>query len=196
MSSDEKVSKEPNGKIISFPNGESVTAEDIGSSYVVAAAPSTVTVPQVIDPSDTAKELRDREDFVSRQPLTRAISDRLPTTDVVDHLVKEIVEEVSHLKYERQKAVREGRNPTNITVSRISSLRQLADVLLKRMENARAEQLNLRSPRFREVLKLWMEFVYDSMQKTNVPDEVIDLVFKQMEADMVDWEKRLTETIS
>jgi hypothetical protein len=36
-----------------------------------------------------------------------------------------------------------------------------------------------------------MEFVYSSMSKSDLPESTIDVVFKQMEADMEDWEKRL-----
>lgn len=183
----------PKGNFISLPNGEQVTPEELGADFVLGSSDSNFKVPELVDSSDAAKGFREREEFVAKQPLVKAINDKHSSVEVVDQLVKEIAEELSHLKYERQRAAKEGKNTTNITVNRIASLRQLADVLLKRMENARAEQLNLKSPRFREVLKLWMEFVYESMQKTNLADEVIDLVFRQMEADMIDWEKRVSE---
>jgi hypothetical protein len=180
------------GNVISFPNGEKVAPEDI-APYVLGPAGKAAVLPEIVDSSDVAKSVRDREDYVARQALVQVIESKAAAIDVVDQVVKEIAEELSHLKWERQKAARDGKNTATLTISRISSLRQLSEVLLKRMESARAEQLNLKSPRFREVLKLWMEFVYESMQKANVADEVVDLVFKQMEADMVDWEKRLSE---
>jgi len=186
----------PEGKVISFPNGEKLPIADIGADFVLDRIENNhFSVPEVVDQSVLVKEMRERESYVATQDLVRAVRDKISTSDIVDQVVVEIAEELAHLKFERTKKAREGGSTSSLTVSRILSLRQLSEVLMKRMENARAEQLNLKSPRFREVLKLWMDFLYESMQKSNVPDEVIDLVFRQMEADMSDWEKRVGELL-
>ena len=186
----------PEGKVISFPNGEKLPIADIEADFVLDRIENNhFSVPEVVDQSVLVKEMRERESYVATQDLVRAVRDKISTSDIVDQVVVEIAEELAHLKFERTKKAREGGSTSSLTVSRILSLRQLSEVLMKRMENARAEQLNLKSPRFREVLKLWMDFLYESMQKSNVPDEVIDLVFRQMEADMSDWEKRVSELL-
>ena len=186
----------PEGKVISFPNGEKLPVADIGVDFVLDRIENNhFSVPEVVDQSALIKDMRERESYVAGQELVRAVRDKMSASDIVDQVVVEIAEELAHLKFERTKKAREGGSTSSLTVSRILSLRQLSEVLMKRMENARAEQLNLKSPRFREVLKLWMEFVYESMQKSNVPDEVIDLVFRQMEADMTDWEKRVSDLL-
>ena len=178
------------GKIITFPGGETVDPAELGADYIVSQGGSFETH-EVTHLSDLAREYREREDYVSKQELSIKINAGSPIPDLVDSVIKEIGEELAHLKYERKKAARDGKNTANYTISRISSLRSLSDVLMKRMENARAEELDLKSPRFREVMKLWMEFVYESLTKVGVSDQVIDLVFKQMEADMKDWELRI-----
>jgi hypothetical protein len=114
---------------------------------------------------------------------------------LIDSVIKEIAEELSHLKYERQKAAKEGKNTSGYTINRISSLRQLAEVLNKRMDNARAEQIDLKSPRFKQILRMWMEFVYECMQKAELPEHLVDLVFKQMEADMINLERKIIESV-
>ena len=53
--------------------------------------------------------------------------------------------------------------------------------------------MDFRSPEFKKVIHAWMEFVYDSMGKAGVGESDIDLVFKQIEVDMADWEKKLLE---
>lgn len=179
------------GKVITFPSGETISASEIGADYVVGQSTSAITAPELIDPSEVSKEYREREEWVQKQELLVRVNQGRPASDLVDQVVKEIVEELAHLKFERKKAAKDGKNTANYTISRIASLRQLADVLIKRMENARAEQLDLRSPRFKEVLKLWMEFVYESMVKVSVPEHMIDLVFRQIEADIKDWEQKL-----
>jgi len=169
-----------------------MTSDELGVPYVVGQS-GQVPTPEVIDPKDIDKDVRDREAYVKRQELVQAIDQKAPASEVVDLVLKEITEELAHLKYERRKATLDGKNTANYTISRIASLRQLADVLLKRQENARAERLDLKGPEFKKVLRLWMEFLYESMTKVSIDDSTIDTIFKQMEADMADWEKKLVD---
>jgi len=177
-------------KYITLSNGEVIDTDEIGTDYIVGAAKEE-TIPELLDPTKISKDVLEREEFVSRQELTVKTSGGYDAKELITTVVKEIAEELSNLKYERKRAAREGKNTANYTISRVTALRQLADLLLKRLENARAEELDLKSPRFRQVLKLWMEFVYESMVKVQVSDQVIDLVFRQIEADMKDWEQRV-----
>lgn len=177
-------------KYITLSNGEVIDTEEIGTDYIVGAAKEE-TIPELLDPTKISKDVLEREEFVSRQELTVKTSGGYDAKELITTVIKEIAEELSNLKYERKRAAREGKNTANYTISRVTALRQLADLLLKRLENARAEELDLKSPRFRQVLKLWMEFVYESMVKVQVSDQVIDLVFRQIEADMKDWEQRV-----
>lgn len=181
-----------NGKLIAFPGGRSVDADEVGAGFVVAGVPSVPT-PELIDPADLDRENREREQYVKRQELVQIAERHGTTEEWIDVALKEIAEEASHLKFERRKASKEGKNTANYTVMRVGALRQLTEVLLKRKEAALAERLNLKSPRFQKILKIWMEFIYVSMQKSGVQDEIIDLVFNQMKADMLDWEKKIVE---
>lgn len=183
-----------NGVILTFPGGKSTTSDDLGTSYIIGQS-GQVPTPEVIDPKDIDKDVRDREAYVKRQELVQAIDLKVPASEIVDLVLKEISEELAHLKFERRKATHDGKNTANYTISRIASLRQLADIILKRQENARAERLDLKGPEFKKVLRLWMEFLYESMVKVSVDDSTIDTVFKQMEADMSDWEKKLLDTV-
>lgn len=179
--------------VIAFPDGKSVTSEELGANYVIGQS-GTVPTPEIIDPKDIDRDVRDREAYVKKQELVQAIEQGAPVYEVINILSKEIAEELAHLKYERRKATLSGKNTAQYTISRIASLKQLADVLQKRQENARAERLNLKSPEFKKVLRLWMEFLYESMVKVSIDESTIDMVFKQMEADMSDWEKKLLDT--
>jgi hypothetical protein len=182
------------GKLISFPNGEKVSTDELGSDYILDQS-GVIPTPEVVDTVAIQREYRDRENFVQSQELVRGLSAKIPLSDVVDVVLVEIAEELSHLKFERQKAAKEGKNTSNYTISRIASLKQLADVLSKRIESNKHQAFDLKSPQFKHVLRIWMEFVYESMQKCEVPEQVIDLVFRQIEADMVDYEKRVLESV-
>lgn len=191
---DGKGGKDGNGKLLTFPGGQKVDTKEVGADYVVGQGGDLPTA-ELIDPQAIDRELRKREQFVQSQGLVRAIETKAPTSDVIDAVLGEIAEELAHLKYERKTAAENGKNTANYTISRIASLRQLADVLQKRQENSRAERLDLKSPKFKQILHLWMEFVYESMSKSDVPESMIDMIFKQMEADMVDWEKKLLDSV-
>lgn len=173
-------------------NGEVVSPEDIGADYVLAHG-GAVPAGEVIDASTIAADVRERNGFVAKQELVTLTSSKASPSDIVDSVLKEIAEELAHIKYERQKAAREGKSTLAYTTSRINSLKTLADVLGKKIEANAGKQIDLRHPQFKEIIRLWMEFVYESMQKAHVSDDMIDIVFKQIQADMIDWERRVLE---
>lgn len=177
-------------KLILFPGGKSVNPKESGADYVVGQGASVHTA-DIVDPAAADREVRERGAYVRRQELVQVIEQGGSTSDIIDRVLLEIAEELAHLKYERRKAVKEGKSTVNHTVSRIASLGRLSDILLKRKEASLTERLDLKSPRFQAVFKVWMNFFHDAMEKVEIPDEQIDLVFQQMKADMVDWEKKM-----
>ena len=155
-----------------------------------------VPTSEVVDPSDTERDLREREEYVKRQELVQAATKRGATGEMIELAIQEITEELAHLKYERRKAAADGKPTVQHTIARISMLRNLADVLLKRQENNRQERMDFRSPEFKKVIHEWLEFIHDCMGKAGLSDNEIDVVFKQIEVDMSDWEKRVLENAS
>lgn len=172
---------------------EVVSVEDIGAGDYIVAHGGTVPTGEVIDPTSIASEFKERQAYVARQELVTLTQSRSSPTDVVDAVIKEISEELSHLKWERNKAAREGKNTLAYTTSRINSLKTLADVLGKKIDQHSNKTIDLRHPQFKEIMKLWMEFIYDALTKAHVSDDIIDIVFKQIQADMIDWERRVLE---
>ncbi len=184
------------GRLLAFPGGKKVNTSDIGLEGIIVGQSGTIPTPDVIDPKEVEADLRERESYIKRQELVQATSRKAPTGEIIDLVLSEIAEELSHLKYERRKVAAEGKNTANFTVSRIASLRQISEVLLKRQENARAERMDFRSPEFKKIIHSWLEFIYESLGKAGIQEADIDLVFKQIEADMSDWEKRALESVS
>lgn len=177
----------PPGTLVLLPGGKS---SDPDLDYVVGRD-SRGTVPTIIDPVSVDKDARERERFVSAESLVKAVKAKATTSDLIDAALLELTEELSHLKWERRKAIEDGKSTSGISLGRIGSLRTLVDILLKRKESSLADQMDLKSPRFQAVFKVWMEFFYESMEKVDIAPEVIDLVFQQMKADMVGWERRM-----
>lgn len=177
-----------NGKIISFPGGKKVSTDEVGVPYVVAGSGSVPT----IEPPDVkiiADEDRERAAYVRRQTLVKALEDGASTSELIDAVLKDMAEESAHLKWERRTASKDGKPTANYNVARVNALRSIAELLIKRKEASIAERLDLKSPRFQKIFKLILGFFADSMMKSGVEQEIMDLVFQQMKADMRDWEK-------
>jgi hypothetical protein len=177
-------------KLIVFPGGKKVDPDEVGAGYIVGQT-GDIPTSEVVDPVAVDEEVRKRTEYVKKQELVKVVRQGANTANTIDILLLEIAEEISHLKWERRKAAREGKNTANYTVQRINSLRSFAEVLLKRKEAALAERLDLKSPRFQAVFKVWMEFFYSSMEKAGVDQATMDTVFEQMRADMIDWEVKM-----
>jgi len=177
-------------KIISFPGGEKLDDEDTSAGYVldsVAGGP----VAELLDSYGIDRETRERIKYVEKQELTKVVKNGGSTTQIIDILITEIAEELAHLKFKRRKAFQDGGDVRSFTGSRMRHLRSLTELLFKKKESAMAEQLDLRSPRLQKIFKVWMEFFYSSMEKCGISEEMVDLVFQQMKADMKDWESKI-----
>lgn len=182
------------GKLIAFPGGKSLTPDEVGADYVVEGVPAMVT-PELVDPDEFDRENRARANYVKGQELVALAKKSASTEEWIDALLIEIAEESAHLKFERRKASKEGKSTANMSVLHSGVLRTLMETLLKRKEAALAERLDLKSPRFQKILGLWMDLVYNSMQKAGVGEEIIDLVFNQIKTDLLDWETKITDAL-
>ena len=188
-SDDDTGDGDKNKNLIVFPGGKSMDPKDLGADFVVGGS-GQIPTGELLDPADVKRDLRDRVAFVKNQPLVKSLAEGDSAT-AMDTLLLEIGEEISHLKWERRKAAKDGKNTAQFTVARINGLRSLAEALIRRKEAAMAENLDLRSPRLQKIFKVWMQFFYEAMEKSDVSPEVINVVFQQMKADMIGWEKRM-----
>lgn len=177
------------GRLIVFPGGQ-VDTEDIGVPYVVRQGGQVPTA-DLIDPVSVAEDLKNRIAFVKGQELVRVLERGGSTSETIDVLLKEIAEELAHLKWERRSLTASGKSSANHTMGRVAGLRNLAEMLFKRKEAALAEKLDLKSPRMQKLFQTFLSFFHSSMEKCGVASEEIDLVFNQMKADMSDWEKKM-----
>lgn len=192
MNDDKDNDKKKDNKVIIFPGNKSVKPSDVGADYIVSQS-NHVPVADIIDPHEDKERLRKHADYVKKQELVVSAKSGGSSSEMMSLLIVEIAEELSHLKYERKMAVKEGRNIANLSKGRTKSLKELADLLIKQREASRSDELDLKSPRFQEVFKVWMEFFSDAMEQSGVSQEKVDLVFQNMKANMIDWEKKMVD---
>lgn len=178
--------KEKKGaKLIRFPGGK-----DSGMDYVLGQV-SDVPTADIVDPAAIERDVREREAFVQNQDLVLKTEPGTPTHETIDVILRECAEELAHLKWERKKAAKEGKNTAPFTVSRINSLRSLGELLLKKKTSSLSETLDLKSPRIKALFNIWMELFHDSMIKAGVEDRDVTLVFETMKADLPSWERKM-----
>ena len=190
---DGKDDKDKDGKsknkLIPFPGGR-LDPEEIGAGFVVSST-ARVQTGDVVDPIQVREELDRRIAYVKGQELVRVIERGAPTAETINLLLKELAEEISHLKWERRRAAKGGKSTVSHTTARISGLRTLTEILIRRKEASITDKLDIKSPKFQKVFTIWLGFFHESMKKAGVSDEVIHVVFQQMKADMLECEKKI-----
>lgn len=162
------------------------------SSYFISpiGGQSTDTVGPKEDPNPEGSKAKA---FVANSDLVRSVQHGSTPAELMNIVIREAAEDVAYLKYERNRAYREGRNVVNVVSQRTNSLRALVDLIIKKQEGMKSSAIDINSPRFKQVLQLWMEFVYEALVKTGMKQSDIDVVFKTMQADMTDWEKKVID---
>ena len=188
---EDKDKPKPKNKLIVLPGGKKIDMGELGMNGSLVSTCGTMSTAEIIDPSDAERELREREVYVKKQELVQAAYRRAPVSEMVEIAVQEISEELAHLKFERRKAAQEGKPTSQHTIARIASLRNLAEVLLKRQENARVERMDFRSPEFKKVIHSWLEFVYSSMLKAGIGENDIDICLREIESNISAWEQSI-----
>ena len=178
------------GKLIVLAGGKKVDPKEVGAGYVVGQT-GNVPTSDIASPIEVDKELRERQTYVKNQEIVQTIGRHGTTNEIIDLIMLEIAEELSHLKFERRRAAKEGKPTMGHTINRAQGLRSLAEILLKRREASRADRLDSKSPFFQAVFKVWINFFIESMEKSGIESHIIDLVMQQMKSDMVDWEKKM-----
>lgn len=191
---DDKRTEEPEGgKVIPMRGLESLHDASGVNSYAMpmVASPFESVTSEIMDPQQVAQDLKDRIKYIEKQELVTAAKAGAPTKNLIDILVAELAEEISHIKWERRDAAKRGYKTEKLTSSRISGLKNLADILLKKRDTIGDERLSTKDPRVQQFFKLWMEMFFAAMEKMNIPPEMIDLVFSQIKADMLEWEIKM-----
>jgi hypothetical protein len=142
-----------NSHLIVFPGGKTLDPKDVGADFVGGSG--QIPMGELLDPDDVKRDLRERMAYVKDQPLVKAMGEG--SAQAMDVLLVEIAEEISHLKWERRKAAKDGKNTAQFTVARINGLRSLAEALIRRKEAAIAEHLDLKSPRLQKIFSFSMK---------------------------------------
>jgi len=164
--------------------------------YVLATVADDPTeVPEILDKSTLDIEVQRRNRYVEESALVQLVENKASPIDIVDSVINEIAEELAHLKYERNKSISEGRSIGSSSIKRIESLKSLAELLIKKTENFKSSGIDFRNPKFKAVIRLWMEFLYDALQKAGLDESTIDIVFKQIEADITEWERKVMDSV-
>lgn len=193
MGKDNSGDGPPKDNLIPFPGRESVDPKEVGIDSYYAMPVGSVPQGELMDPRAIAMELQERREYVDGQSLVIISKEGAPTASTIDAILVEIAEEMAHLKWERRNLAKKGKSTAQLTIARVTGLKQLTDILIKRKETSLNERISMKDPRIQKLLEMFMEMFYSACEKCSVSPEVIDLIFSQIKTDMVDWETKMEE---
>jgi hypothetical protein len=184
-----------NDQTLTLQDGSNVDVSEIGSEYVVSQSGKMPTA-EIVDFGESDRELKDREKFIKKQAMVRAMEDGAHPIQLVDITLKEIAEEIAHLKYDRRKAIKNGEPSAKYTLATITSLRTLSDALIKKKLSFEDASVDFKSPKVQRLFQMFIEFFYHCMEQSGISKADIDLVFGQLQSDLPEWEKRMSDELN
>lgn len=115
--------------------------------------------------------------------------------DVPDNVLKAVLyglaEEQSSLRSLRQKKSADGKDTSHISIKRGTLLKYMSETLLQRQALAGpSSDINVRGPKFREIMKMFFEMINESFDMVSIPPEYRDLFFQAFSEKLEGWEDR------
>lgn len=121
--------------------------------------------------------------------------DELPDT-VLKAVIMGLAEEQSSLKSLRQKRYNEGKDSSYISLKRGTLLKYMSETLIQRQNlTGYTGELDLRGPRFREVFKMLLTIISDTIDEIKVPVEYREMFFHALSRNLEGWEERAEKLV-
>jgi hypothetical protein len=161
---------------------------DLGS---VIQGPETVQVPAnlaeiAICP---AEELVDDE-------ITIAIKEDDPPEAVLKAILGGMAEEENSLRQHRQQKTKEGKDTINASRTRAQILKFMAETKLQQQAIVGGTgEIDLRSPKFREIFRMFLTTVSETFDESKIPPEYREIFFHALKKNLEGWEERAERII-
>ena len=158
----------------------------------------SLEAPNSLMPQDSLTPSVQSSDAVI-MPAEEMVDDRIIMTmkqeeseDIVlTAVIYGLAEEQSSLKTLRESKGKEGKDTSHISLKRGTILKYMSETLLqKRSLSGASEEIDLRSPQFREIFKMFLETVSDSFDEVKIPSEYKDMFFSALARNLEGWEER------
>jgi len=163
--------------------------ENLELDEVIKTAESAVPEQAITNVSEVsvvpATELNDDEICVAIK------EDEVPET-VLKAVLWGLAEEQASLRDLRKCKGKEGKDTSFISLKRGTLLKYMSDTLIQKqaLTGASGGELDLRSPRFREVFKMFLNIISDTFDEVKIPVEYREMFFHALSKNLEGWEER------
>lgn len=120
--------------------------------------------------------------------------------EVPDNILKAIVggfaEEQAYLKNLRKSKSNEGKDSAGVSLKRGMLLKYMSETMIQKQALMGVTgDLDLRSPKFREVFKMFLETISETFDEVKIPSEFKEMFFHALSKNLEGWENRAEKTI-
>ena len=137
---------------------------------------------------EVAQLMRNKARHLRSNSLIRQLQDTPDSMDVLDLAMIELANEAGSLDFERSEAERKGKDTTNISAKKISSVKAVIDTYLKKRETVINESFDFRSKNFELLFQFWGMKIQEACMETGMSDEMMRRFFEVMSVLFADWE--------
>jgi hypothetical protein len=137
--------------------------------------------------NDTVAALQAAKDyFLENDPLMQRVDIGIDDDAVLHLIMRGFAEEAASLAFERGEAERTGKETSQLSIRRISALRNLGDVFLKRKEQLSGKIIDMDSPAFANLFKFMTETFRESMINGGIGADQVEVIFQSLARRMSD----------
>ena len=134
-----------------------------------------------------AEQVDRKREALRQDPILKALLQDPDSPDVLNCIIRGIVEESASLAFERQEAELDGKKDTSgLSGRRIQALRAVGETWLKRMDQIAGKSLDLEGPAFKKVFGLLIETLREAMTSLSYRDEEIDTIMAKFSGLITD----------
>lgn len=140
---------------------------------------------------------RQREKFLSNDPLRRTIEEDFESVNVLRNVMLKLAESAASIEFEIGEAVRLGQPVSQLARRHSIILTSLRDASVKRIEQKlKNQEIDIESPAFRSVFLLVVETLRDAMVKSGVDAEMVSLVLSEFanEVETEEWRNKAVQS--
>lgn len=164
--------REPDG----IEDDDTILTKDDGSPFHASGGQAAAQNPTSSKAALSAKA-KTQKSVATKDPLTYAIRSSPTSSDVLHHTMIGLSEEANELAKERDRYKARGKNICTLSARRVTALKAVGDLYLKRVDQNKSDIIDLDSPAFKTLLSYLMETVDDAIRESNIRDEQREQIF-------------------
>jgi hypothetical protein len=117
-------------------------------------------------------------------------NDELPDT-ILKHVMLGMAEEAQAVKSYRRAKSKENKDVSNISLRLSTILKHLSETEIQNQAlKGGTGDLDLKSPKFREIIKMFLGIIADTFEEVKIPPEYKSMFFSTMQRNLEGWEIR------